>query len=354
MRRQLREPYDRVMLIGDPHIRKEDISEASKFVQYIVSAIKVLENTLNGKKVLPVFMGDQLNDFALARAEVLEFWRWAYDEIRNASPNDHDSLSLEGNHDMNQEESASTMCVYDERTVLAGKTPVFVNPKVAAIGFIRKEELFYKAVMSAYVEGARTILCHAEFEGSQYESGTYAPNGFKLDKYPADLSFITGHIHKQQSFGKVWCIGTPRHLTRSDIGETKGIQLVDFTTGESYFTPTPPDVFEPFKSFVIDESSYDESMLKDIPNSSKVYVEIKGSREFNKTIARILPALVKIRPTYTDRGRQVNLKESEGIPSSFHKFANGFFETNKTDDSLKKAILDKVYERCPSLKTGVR
>jgi hypothetical protein len=353
MSRQLRESYDVVLLIGDPHVRKEDIREARKFIEFIVNGVRVLEKTMGHRKVLPVFMGDQMNDFALARAEVLAFWKWAYDQIRAIEP-DHDSLSLEGNHDMNQEESASTMCVYDERTVLAGKKPVFINSQVAAIGFIRKEELFYQAAMSAYAEGARTILCHAEFDGAKYESGTYAPNGFKLDRYPSDLMFITGHIHLQQSFGNVWCIGTPRHLTRSDIGETKGIQILDFATGENYFTPTPADVFEPFRAVTITDSPLVDEIIKSIADSPKMYVEVKGTREFCKKVSKLLPPSVKVRSTYTDSGRSVTVKESEGIPSTFRKFSDSFFQQGAVDPELRKAILTKVYDKCPSLKVGVK
>ena len=187
------------------------------------------------------------------------------------------------------------MSVYDERTILAGKKAEFINDTAAAIGFIRNEETFYNTVRAAYAAGARTIFCHAEFEGSQYESGTYAPNGFKLDRYPADLSFITGHIHKQQQFGKVWCVGTPRHLTKSDIGEVKGVNALNLQTGVTLFSPTPEDVFESFKSITLEESpTFDEKVLKDIPDSTKVYIEIKGSREFCKKIARSLPSLCKV------------------------------------------------------------
>jgi hypothetical protein len=348
--RRLSQPYYRMVFIGDMHVRKEDIKEAREFIRMLVTGLKVMEE--KGQKVLPVFMGDQMNDFALARAEVLEFWKWAYDQLLGY--NDHDSLSLEGNHDMNQEESASTMCVYDQRTVLAGKKPVFINPQVAAIGFIRKEELFHEAVMAAYNEGARTILCHAEFDGAKYESGTYAPNGFKLERYPADLKFITGHIHLQQRFGSVWCIGTPRHLTRSDIGEQKGIHIVDFETGECNFCPTPPSVFEPFRSVTITDTPETDAIIADLPDSSKVYVEIKGTREFCKRISKQLPPSVKTRSTYTDLGRKVTVKESEGIPSTFRKFSDTFFDQKAVSPELRQAILEKVYEKCPTLKLGVK
>jgi hypothetical protein len=345
--------YHIVIPVGDPHIRKEDIPEAKKFIKWLIkSAFNLYENT--GDKILVLFMGDQLNDFGIARAEVLEFWKWAYDEFKPVK-GAVDTMSLIGNHDMNQEESASTMSVYDQRTILAGREPVFINNTAAAIGFVRSEDVFRAHVIQAYNAGARTIFCHAEFEGSQYESGTYAPNGFKLDRYPDDLSFITGHIHKQQQFGKVWCVGTPRHLTKSDIGEVKGVNALNLTNGVTLFSPTPEDVFESFKSIVLEESpTFDEKVIKDIKDSTKVYIEIKGSRDFCKKIARLIPSLCKVRSTYTDLERTATVKESEGIPKTFAKFSDEYFKTHNVPDHVKKAILDKVFKRCPSLKDGVR
>jgi len=340
-----------VIPVGDMHIRKQDIPEARKFIEFLIqTAYRFIEIG----PVLIVFMGDQLNDFGIARAEVLEFWKWAYDELRKHRSNIL-TLSLIGNHDLNQEESASTMSVYDERTVLAGRDPVFLSENAAAIGFIRDEEAFRAAAMKAYGEGARTIFCHAEFEGSQYESGTYAPNGFKLDRYPKDLSFITGHIHKEQQFGNVWCIGTPRHLTKSDIGETKGVYSINLVSGETKFTPTPVDVFEPFQSILLEESaSFDEKIIETIPDSTKVYVEIKGSRNFAKRIDRLLPSLCRRHSTYTDIDRTVTVKESEGIPKTFAKFSANYFEKAGTPDHVRKAILDRVLARCPSLRSGTQ
>ena len=212
-------------LVGDPHVKKMDIAEAKLLVTWIV-ATAVQWRIETGIEPIIVFMGDQSDDFAVFRAEVLEFWVWAYDYVSSFHLR---TLSQVGNQRYEiQEETASTMSPFDVRTILAKREPVFLNPTTAAIGFIRNEELFHKTVMGAYAQGVRTILCHTEFEGSQYENGTYAPHGFDLSKYPADLYFITGHIHKKQQFGNVLCVGTPRPGTRSDIGEVKGIHIVSF------------------------------------------------------------------------------------------------------------------------------
>jgi hypothetical protein len=276
---------------------------------------------------------------------------WAYDHITAAG---FESLSQVGNHDMNQEESAATMSVFDQRTVLARRRVMAINKQVGAIGFIRDEELFFKTVMDVYHKGVRTMLVHAEFEGSQYENGTYAPHGFNLTRYPADLIFITGHIHKRQKFGNVYCVGTPKPSTRSDIDETKGIHMICLkNVPEVAFWPTPPEVCEPFRRIVINDQST-EAQIKAIPDSPKVYVELVGTQEFVKKMARLLPPSVHEHSTYTDVKKNTVVKESEGIPTTFVNFTKEYFINNGTPPELQKAILEKVYKSCPSLKQGVK
>jgi hypothetical protein len=341
--------YDFALLVGDPHIDKQSVPEAIRLIKWIVE-VAIAFRAHHGTPLI-IFTGDQSNDFAIIRAEVLEFWTWAYDYIRSKG---FETLSQVGNHDMNQEESASTMSPFDVRTVLAKRTPIILNQTTAAIGFIRSEELFYQTVMTAYNSGIRTILCHAEFEGSQYENGTYAPHGFDLSKYPHDLNFITGHIHKRQRFGNVLCVGTPRPSTRSDIGEQKGIHIGKLgTPADLLFIATPEEVCESFKKVNINESSYDEPAVLAIPDSNKVYVDLHGSRDFVKKVAKLLPASVHVRSTYSDDTRAISVKESEGIPTTFVKFAKDHFETAAVPADLQAEIMKKVLEACPTLKQGV-
>jgi hypothetical protein len=350
MAKHLHESYQYAITVGDPHIGKSDIPEGKRLIEWIVASGKKWFSE-TGIKPLIVFTGDQSNDFAIVRAEVLEFWMWAYDYIAAAG---FDSVSQVGNHDMNQEESAATMSVFDQRTVLARRNMVSINANTAAIGFIRDEELFFKTVMEAYKLGVRIMFTHVEFEGSQYENGTYAPHGFDLARYPADLTFITGHIHKRQKFGNVYCVGTPKPSTRSDIDEIKGIHMICLkNVPEVAFWPTPTEVCEPFRRIVVNEG-WTEAQIKAIPDSPKVYVELVGTTEFVKKTARLLPPSVHEHSTYTDVKKATVVKESEGIPTTFVNFTQEYFTNNGTPPELQKAILDKVYQSCPSLKQGVK
>ena len=342
--------YDHAIVIGDMHVKKDDVAEATRFVRWIAQLHAQVKAKI-GVDPLIVFMGDQYNDFSVVRVEAEVFWDWAFDFLVKETGTM--PLALVGNHDMNQEETASSMQVHARYAVLAERKPVFINQATAAIGFMRKEELFHQTVMEAYQKGARIVLCHAEFDGAQYENGFYSPHGFKLDRYPQDLQFISGHIHLKQQFGKVLYVGTPRHLTRSDLGTVKGVHVVKFSAGSCEFVATPPDTFTPFQSVVIDESVHDPKSLPEIANSPRSYVEIRGSKEFAKKVEKALPELCKFRSVYTDQVRDFKVKESSGIPASFMAFADDFAISTGMSAQKKADVLKLIYDTCPSLKNGV-
>lgn len=345
--------------VGDTHVHEDDIPEAWNLIVWLVKSVKEMNATLN-TKVLIMFMGDQYHKFGVKEVVVEEFWKKAYAYI--LSELGYPSLSLSGNHDQNQQLTANGMSVHDDYTVVVAKKPLLLKSgNAAAIGYIRHEEEFYGTVMELYAQGVRKIFCHADFDGAQFENGFYSPSGFALDKYPADLMFYSGHIHLKQSFGNVVFFGTPRHLTRSDMGEVKGVHVIDFETGGMNFQETPVDVWSPFMELTVEDGPDLQARLQQIEHTvknvlttpAKLYVEIKGTKEFVKTIERKLPGGVKIRSTYTDEKRAVTVKESEGIPATFSKFSDGFFKEANTPDHLRKEVLDRIYQTCPSLKNGV-
>jgi DNA repair exonuclease SbcCD nuclease subunit len=217
--------------------------------------------------------------------------------------------------------------------------------------FIRNNEQFTKLALAMYERGVRTIFCHGEFDGAKYENGFYAPHGVDLKAFPSDLYFISGHIHAQQEFGNVWYPGTPRHLTRSDAGETKGIWFYETKTGRREFVPTPVEVAEPFQEFTLTP----ESTLRpeQIPTSDRVFVDVRGPQEFVKATIKQLSPNVRVRSFPDQKKAAVDIKESEGIPVAFVKYASKYFMENNVSLEVAKKVIEKVYTKCPSLRTGI-
>lgn len=352
---------DLVIPVGDMHVRKEDIVEATKFIKWLVAnviAFNTKDPTATVRAVL-MFMGDQYHLFGVKNVEVEKFWKWAFAYIYSSLG--YPALGLIGNHDMNQEETANSMDVHNDHVQTVGAEGVMLTPTVGIVGFIRNEDLFHAKVMELYNQGARKIFCHADFDGAQFESGYYSPHGFKLDRYPADLKFYSGHVHLKQEFGNIYYFGTPRHLTKSDINEQKGVHLMDLNSGFMLFSATPQEVWSPFVRIEVVEGSEDMkakieligNYAREFASPSRIYAILTGTKEFVKKLEKSLPGGIKITSVYTDEETRVTtIKESEGIPITFHKFSTEFFEKNAVPADIQAEVLARVHQLCPSLKQG--
>lgn len=345
----------RYCLVGDLHVKLDNLKESRRVIEWVAQEAKRHDAT-------PIFMGDQFDSMSVIRAEVLEFWVWAYGYLNNTISGDATkpcTISLVGNHDINSDGTASAMSAFESvTTVVDARGLAMLDGNVGAIGFIRDNDKFAAMASAAVQMGCKYLLCHAEFNGAMYENGFYSPHGIDLEKIPNNIQYISGHIHKRQTFGttvtgqpRIIYIGTPRQLTRSDIGEVKGICLFTPATGDGTFIQTPINVSDPYVEVnIVEGQDYDLNL------PSRVYVNIHGSKEFIKKVCKELPDETKTRTFPTGDVKVSEVKESEGVPVAFGKYCRTFFNgdnaTYITADEAK-AVLELVYKTCPSLKAGV-
>lgn len=327
-----------ILFVGDPHVQKTNLEESERLMKWIVTVAQA-----HNAQIL--LAGDLYNDFAVKRVEVEEFWNRHLRAMGRP-------IVLTGNHDMNSDCSSSALTVHRDQCALLVDGPMKIND-VGFLPFIRDNQVFIKEALGLYQQGVRLIFCHAEFAGSQYENGFYAPHGIDLMEMPSDLLFISGHIHKQQEFGNVWYPGTPRQLTRSDVGQTKGVWIISAATGvlSRNFIPTPENVCVPFKQITI---TPDTKEIPGIPESDRVYVDIQGPKEFIDKMLKKIPNQAKIR-TFPDQEKPVHgISESDGIPVAFLKYAAKYAADKQLPPEVAKAVMDKIYHKCPMLKMGGR
>jgi calcineurin-like phosphoesterase family protein len=208
------------LYMGDPHARTNNLEEMKSLVLFTVETIK----TRNVSRL--VILGDLHHTHDILKLQVIEFWTWALDLFDQTC----ETVVLVGNHDRsnNLGDTYSSLAVFSMmgmEKVSIINYPIRINT-FAYVPYIHDQAEFVRASNELYDRGARVLICHADWDGSQYDSGAYSPNGVK----PADLKFdliIGGHIHKRQRFGKVILPGTPRWDTASDANEPKGLWLVN-------------------------------------------------------------------------------------------------------------------------------
>jgi DNA repair exonuclease SbcCD nuclease subunit len=326
----------KILHVGDPHVKNDNLEESVRLIDFAIQQAKLHNAEL-------FLAGDQYDGHGIVQVPVLSFWMDSYKKIKQANVR---SKSLIGNHDLTTDFKHSPMYVHTDETAVIDRNG-YIDGKVGFIGFIKKNDEFIAKANEMYREGIRIIFCHAEFDGAKFESGMFCPNGIPLDVFPSDLLFISGHIHDKQfirnNAGIVRVIypGTPRMLTRSDFGRKKALMLIDTDTLEFTQIDIPVEVSEPFNHIIV-ESLED---LSKIYNSERLYVDVKGSKEFIESILKQLPEKVKARsiPDRELAPSSLDIAESEGMVKSFKKYVDRYC----TENELGNSFASDLYKYLP-------
>ena len=76
------------------------------------------------------------------------------------------------------------------------------------------------------VNKADYIFAHADIQGFAYDNGKIINDGVNFSQADAKR-IISGHIHKRQENGNMLYLGSPYHTKRSDIGNQKGVYMLN-------------------------------------------------------------------------------------------------------------------------------
>lgn len=322
------------IFVGDTHVKKDNIEESKRLINWINDI------SIENGNIPILFAGDQYNDFGVARVEVTDFWVWAFNLLQQ------EVIALVGNHDANPDMSMNFMSIHQDAALIINKPTWLNDNQLLLLPFMRDNKQFEEWTENTK---AKNIICHQEFDGALYENGFYSPNGIKTDIIGSGVELVvSGHIHKEQRFGKIWYPGNPRHITRSDIGEVKGIWKMNLKNRKFDKILTPSEVCEPFSYYEITEKN--PKMPK--TTSSRVFIDIKGDEAFVKKMIKKAPESAKVRTFVESLNTDIQVKESEGIPKAFFDYVLKFADTNGLGQNDTKLVLNMIYDRCPTLKVA--
>lgn len=117
---------------------------------------------------------------------------------------------------------------------------------------------------------AEYIFAHTEISGLKMDNGMKIVGAVEPERFTGKRIF-SGHIHRRQETKKVVYVGSPYHLSMGDVGDTKGIYVLDLKSGKLDFTENK---FSPvFKKITLDSfmTMPTEIRLKEMKNC---YAEI--------------------------------------------------------------------------------
>jgi predicted phosphodiesterase len=334
----LKQSFDKVLMVGDPHATIEELPDCERMVDRIIEVVKIEQpDTV-------LFLGDQHHNHAVVRVEIIDFWRRAYwrirSEVQKYNPAETPIVCLIGNHDRPGDSSsqAHAMQAYED-LVFPVDQHVRVNG-ILLLSYHHDGNDFIKSC-NLYPE-YKTVICHQTFDGSKYENGFYAKDGIALEQIPQQV-VISGHIHSPQKFGKVWYPGAPRWRTSSDVNIDRDIWVVSFKDGLPVkATPYETRGYCRALHTVEDREGLPEPEFV-VKAPFQVTVSIYGSREYVATKRARWEALGYRVRSFPIEKTVPRVRESEGISIALQKFVAAYKPRFGTStERLQKLVSERV------------
>jgi len=290
----------KVLIVGDLHLKKSNIQERSKLLSWIEGLTKDVD--------LLVYLGDVFHDHQVMYSNVHNLFS---EHLHRVSI---ETIILEGNHDMwkpkdTSHSSLRSLHVPTNVTIVTGPTNIH---NMTFIPFLPDMNAFPNVGL------CDVVFTHNEFKGAQTMF-------YKFDEgvEPEDINcnlIISGHIHMNQTLGKLFYPGTPVADGIDDANQDKGVHIYDTETHLFDFIESPfPKIF----------------IHKVTPEEAGNYVEPKDGHKHIVEIIGERRAVLKASKQLTGiavRTKIVNERiESRGL---------------KPNDILKEYVVNKYPQKC--------
>jgi predicted phosphodiesterase len=233
----------KVLIIGDCHLKITNLLMGKQFLTWIASI-----NELH-KPDLVVNLGDFFDQHAVIRSEILAEYGKHISQICDAS-HSPTYVHILGNHELYKPNSSEYHALQSLKGLhanykVADAVDSVILPGFSFIPYCHDESKFPSKVNSI-------CFAHQTFVGADF--GNFRPeNGVDADLIDADL-IVSGHIHKGQTFSKVFYPGSPFAQDANDVDQIKGIYILDSDTLKYTLIPSPMPRFRGLTVAATDDS----------------------------------------------------------------------------------------------------
>lgn len=118
------------------------------------------------------------------------------------------------------------------------------------------------------------LCCHADIRGLQFNRHVLVESGAKIEEFAKFGKVYSGHIHFAQEAKNVKMLGSPYELTRSDIGNTKSVTLLDLSSGaEEVFENGHSPRFKRYDFRSLLEMEYDQISSEFSNNFVDIFID---------------------------------------------------------------------------------
>ncbi len=235
---QIKIEYKRIFMISDLHfgVRANSIEWLDNHLDFFYNFYIPLLKEKSQKGDILFILGDWFDNRQLLDINVMNKSIDLIFHLSDIIP----VYFMTGNHDIYKKNDTDVnslaafrfipnVTIFEDPVVVTNdKTKILVLPW---IGNGEKEENYAKANKVDYV------FAHTDIAGFKYDNGFHIKKGSRLQRLPGVKRLYSGHIHKRQEHKSSVYIGSPYSTKRSDIGNKKGVYILDTINDEQEFIP---------------------------------------------------------------------------------------------------------------------
>lgn len=233
------------IFISDIHLGVKQNSEEwqenqrNYFYNFFIPQVKSIKKSLKpDEKLVCINLGDTFND---RKAIDIDVNNLAIDIFEDLSK-EVEIYALNGNHDLSKrtnEGNTSLRSIKWIPNVTLITRPIVLNidacgkeVKMIAIPYLGSNEKETEMLIK-YSDKAQYALMHTELTKMKMDNGMTITAGANPEMFKGKI--FSGHIHRRQEMKNAIYVGSPYHLTRGDIGDQKGLYVLNMQTAEISF-----------------------------------------------------------------------------------------------------------------------
>ena len=195
------------------------------------------------------------------------------------------------------------------------------------------------------------VFCHSEVMGVALNSKVKNIHGTDINAYRNFDAVYSGHIHYRQNKGVLRLVGTPYELTRSDINNTKGFDMVDLEDmSETFIENKISPKFVKFFLTKIYDMTLGEFRDSIENNFVDLYVPsyIATTSALSKLINKVQGISRRLEPTIYEQESLADIEMSDINDEDLYKdydvtsLIKVYLDNSTHDEDTKKRIGDKL------------
>lgn len=291
----LDKPVKRIWILGDMHLGVRSSSlewlEMQKDFYDNQFIPTLLENYEDGDILVQV--GDAFDNRQSVNIKVLHYAIDLFERFGKIMP----THVICGNHDIWAKKSNEVSSIDALKWI--PNVAIYKNPqeftwggkKVLLMPWRRDTE--HEVETLAEYPEASIVFCHSEVRGIKLNKKVDNFHGVEASSYDRFEAVYSGHIHYRQRRGKLRMVGTPYELTRSDMDNTKGFDLVNLEDmQETFFENTISPKFVKFNLTQLYNTPLGE--FKDAIRNNYVDLYVPSNIATTSALSRLINKVQKI------------------------------------------------------------